>query len=75
MKGRVVLCLALLAGGCANRSQHSPTTQPSGGDPADRATRDPSRYSPDWSDTNISGDTEKLDRKGLRRDLGNVFMP
>jgi hypothetical protein len=73
----LILCLALLGGGCANQKQQSSTTRPSGpgGDPADRATRDPSGYSPDWSETNIGGDTEKLDRNGLRRDLGNVFMP
>ena len=78
MNGRLILlilCLALPVAGCASRNTQSPATQPSGGDPADRAARDPSKYSPDWSDTNISGDTDKLDRKGLRRDLGNVFMP
>jgi hypothetical protein len=76
MTRRIVICLALLAAGCANDKKKAPTTQPSGGgDPADRAMRDPARYSPDWSDTGVTNDTDKLDRKGLGRDLGNVFMP
>ena len=68
-----LLCAALFAAGCAHKQ---PATQPV--DPADRATRDPGTYSPDWSDTNISShdsDTQRMDRKGLRRDLDNVFMP
>jgi hypothetical protein len=70
-----VLCLALPVAGCAHHKQQSPTTRPSGGDPADRAMRDPGTYSPDWSDTSISGETERMDRKSMRRDLNNVFMP
>ena len=69
-----VLCPALLIAGCANHKNQSPTTRPSS-DPADRAMRDPGTYSPDWSDTSISGETERMDRKSMRRDLNNVFMP
>jgi hypothetical protein len=70
----VVLWATSYLPGCAGMGKNkAPTTQPSTA--ADRALQDPSRYSPDWSDTNVVGDTAGFDRKGLKKDLGHVIMP
>ena len=70
----VVAALAaglLVAAGCSRKG--APTTRPA--TTADRALRDPGNYSPDFSDTDISNDTAKIDRQGLKQDLRNVIMP
>ena len=43
---------------------------------SDKALQDPFGYSPDFSDTEgVGGGTAEFDRKGFRRDLGNVIDP
>ena len=76
MRRRLLLLGAcVLVAGCSNK-QHGPTTRPaSAAERSDKALRDPFRYSLDWSDADVVGDTNKLDRKGLERDLGHVIMP
>ena len=60
--------------GCANH--HGPTTRPmSASERSDKAMKDPFGYSPDFSDTESDDGIVKVDRKGLKRDLDNVFNP
>lgn len=70
------LCAVLCIAGCAGRHD-GPTTRPlTAAERSDKALRDPFRYSPDWSETDVGGGgTADLDRKGLQRDLGHVIMP
>ena len=63
--------VALLLAGCAKKGS-SATTRPAG--PSD-ALRRPGTYSPDFSDTDVVSDGNKLDREGFKRDVDNVFMP
>ena len=78
MTWRVTLIVwgALALGGCAG-NKGKPTTQPAtAAGPADKAMRDPFGYSPSWGEAEeIGSDDFKLDRKGLKRDLGHVIMP
>jgi len=68
---------ALLLAGCSHGKEGKPTTRPAAADdPADKAMRDPFGYSPSWGEAEeIGSDTYKLDRKGIKRDLGHVIMP
>ena len=62
-------------GGCA-ANHHGPTTRPmSASERSDKAMKDPFGYSPDFSDTESDDGIVKVDRKGLKRDLDNVFNP
>jgi hypothetical protein len=72
LAGFTLLCLA----GCAAK-QSGPTTRPlTAAERSDKALRDPFGYSPDFSDTEtVGGSTAEFDRKGFRRDLGNVIDP
>ena len=78
----IFLFALLLAGwpvaGCAGKGNGaSPTSQPASADISDRALKDPFKYSPDFSDTEMGtgrGPAE-FDRKGLKKDIGNVLMP
>ena len=65
----------LLLAGCAGKGTSATTRPSTASERSDKALRDPFKYSPDWSDTDIAGDTHKMDRKGLERDLGHVIMP
>ena len=63
---------ALFLAGCASKSSAPPpkTAQQR----QDDALRDPFHYKPDFSDTTVSdGDTTKLDKQGLKRDLDEFF--
>jgi len=68
----IFLCVA----GCAAKHQ-APKTQPmTAAERSDKAMQDPFGYSPDFSDTEgVGGGTAGFDRKGFRRDVGNVIDP
>jgi hypothetical protein len=66
---------ALLAAGCSNGKGSATTRPATAAERSDKALRDPFRYSPDWSDADVGADDDKLDRRGLERDLGHVIMP
>lgn len=70
------LCVAGYVAGCAAK-QEAPRTRPmTAAQRSDKAMQDPFGYSPDFSDTEgVGGGTAEFDRKGLRRDLGNVIDP
>ena len=70
------LGLAIAFSGCARKGA-GPTTRPlTAAERSDKALKDPFRYSPDWSGTDVSGGGDAdLDAKGLQRDLGHVIMP
>jgi hypothetical protein len=72
LAGAALLCLS----GCAGK-QNTPTTRPlTAAERSDKALRDPFGYSPDFSDTEtVGGGTAAFDRKGFRRDVGNVIDP
>jgi hypothetical protein len=58
--------------GCATKGARKPTTHQR----QEEAMRDPFRYKPDWSGTDVSGgEMTDLDKQGLQRDLKNVFDP
>ena len=76
--GVAMVGLVLSVAGCAgNDKAASPTTRPaSAAERGDRALKDPFKYSPDWSDTDVGGGgTADFDRKGFQKDLGHVLMP
>jgi hypothetical protein len=59
--------------GCATK----PAPQkPTASQRQDAALRDPFRYKPDFTGTDVSGgDTAHLDKEGLKRDLDHVLNP
>jgi hypothetical protein len=66
--------LVLLATSCAHKSS-APTTQPAAArEKPDRALKDPFGYKPDFGDTSIGGETGKLDKDGLRKDIDSVLL-
>jgi hypothetical protein len=63
--------VALLLIGCA-KSERKPTAHQR----QEEAMRDPFRYKPDWSGTDVSGgNMGEIDKEGLKRDLKNVLDP
>jgi hypothetical protein len=69
--GLVSLAIACAAG-CATKGEKKPTAHQR----QEEAMRDPFRYKPDWSGTDVSGgDLGEIDREGLKRDLKNVLDP
>jgi len=70
------IALFLCLSGCAPKHNH-PTTRPlTAAERSDKAMQDPFGYSPDFTDTEgVGGGTAGFDRKGFRRDVGNVIDP
>lgn len=73
----VVLALVVAFGCNADASKKPPTTQSTRlSDRSSEALSDPFGYSPTFDRTDISGgNVDKLDKKGMDRDLNSVFNP